>query len=410
MRQRRASARVGPLGPGKRLVDVVGSTALLIVTSPVIAAVALAIRLSDGSPVLFRQRRPGRDEEVFTMYKFRTMRAPRSGEETYTTDAQRVTRVGAFLRRTSLDELPELVNVVKGEMSLVGPRPLLIEYLPNYSPEHRRRHLVRPGVTGLAQVSGRRTLTFSQRLDLDVQYVDSWSPGLDVRILLKTLAAPFISSPGESQSLDSVDDLGLMKAQLMRDPGVGSFFPYPAAEPHAAGPVSDAPADWPPDSWLLVNSGRAALTTIVLAHLRDHPKARLWMPSYYCWDVTHYIAQWIPVVTYPSRPPVAPLPAEIPGDDLLLVISYFGARPQRSTAPSHQVILDVTHDPLAEWVPDYGAGWLFGSLRKSLPLPEGGFAYSSLRSAAHLEATHPTVESRRIVARSRGHDRETPVD
>lgn len=203
--------RVGPLGTGKRLVDVVGSTALLIVTSPVIAAVALAIRLSDGAPVLFRQRRPGLDEEVFTMYKFRTMRAPRSGEETYTTDAHRVTRVGAFLRRTSLDELPELVNVVKGEMSLVGPRPLLIEYLPNYSREHRRRHLVRPGVTGLAQVSGRRTLTFSQRLDLDVQYVDSWSPGLDARILLKTLAAPFTSSPGESQSLDSVDDLGLMK-------------------------------------------------------------------------------------------------------------------------------------------------------------------------------------------------------
>lgn len=185
----------------------------------------------------------------------------------------------------------------------------------------------------------------------------------------------------------------------MRDPGVGSFFPYPAAEPLAAGYLSDAPADWPPDSWLLVNSGRAALTTIVLGHLKDHPRARLWMPSYYCWDVTRYVAQWIPVVTYPCRPPMAPLPAEVPGDDLLLVTSYFGATPQRSTAPIHQVILDVTHDPLAEWVPDYGAGWLFGSLRKTLPLPEGGFVYSSLRSAAHLEAPHARLKSSRIVSR-----------
>jgi lipopolysaccharide/colanic/teichoic acid biosynthesis glycosyltransferase len=199
------------MGPEKRLLDVVVGTALLIAASPLLAAVALVIRLSDGSPVLFRQQRPGRDELVFTMYKFRTMRAPRPGEDMFTSDAQRVTRVGAFLRRTSLDELPELVNVVRGEMSLVGPRPLLVEYLPNYSTKHRRRHLVRPGVTGLAQVSGRRTLTFSQRLDLDVQYVDSWSLGLDMTILLKTISAPFHAGPGESQSLDSVDDLDLMK-------------------------------------------------------------------------------------------------------------------------------------------------------------------------------------------------------
>jgi sugar transferase EpsL len=203
--------RIRPLGPEKRLVDLAGGSLLLVVTSPLMAAVAIAIRLSDGPPVLFRQRRPGHNEVIFTMYKFRTMRAPRPGEDMFRTDERRVTRIGSFLRKTSLDELPELVNVVKGEMSLVGPRPLLIEYLPNYSTKHRTRHLVRPGVTGLAQVSGRRSLTFSQRLDLDAQYVDLWSPGLDVRILLRTLLAPFRSGPGESQSLDAVDDLGLMR-------------------------------------------------------------------------------------------------------------------------------------------------------------------------------------------------------
>jgi lipopolysaccharide/colanic/teichoic acid biosynthesis glycosyltransferase len=115
------------------------------------------------------------------------------------------------LRKTSLDELPELVNVIKGDMSLVGPRPLLVEYLPNYSPLHRRRHLVRPGITGLAQISGRRSLTFRQRLDLDIQYIEAWSPLLDLRILLKTLFVPFTTGSDESQSLDSVDDVGLMR-------------------------------------------------------------------------------------------------------------------------------------------------------------------------------------------------------
>ena len=210
MRTNLVKEPVKAMGASKRLVDVFGASLLLVIASPVMAAVAIAIRAADGSPVLVRQQRPGRDEAVFTMYKFRTMRNPRLGEDMLRTDAQRVTKVGAFLRRTSLDELPELANVVRGEMSLVGPRPLLIEYLPRYSAKHRRRHLVRPGVTGLAQVSGRRSLTFSQRLDLDVKYVDDWSTGLDVKILLRTLTAPFNAGSDESQSLDAVDDLGLL--------------------------------------------------------------------------------------------------------------------------------------------------------------------------------------------------------
>lgn len=210
MRGRQTGDRHGALGTGKRLVDLVGGSILLAVATPVMAAVSIAIRLTDGPPILFRQQRPGRDEVIFTMYKFRTMRNPQPDEDVYRTDALRVTRLGAFLRRTSLDELPELLNVLRGEMSLVGPRPLLIEYLPNYSPQHRRRHSVRPGVTGLAQVSGRSALTFSARLDLDVEYVDNWSPRLDMLILLRTLRAPFSTGPGESQLIEEVDDLGFL--------------------------------------------------------------------------------------------------------------------------------------------------------------------------------------------------------
>lgn len=194
----------------KRLLDVLGGSLLIVVAAPVLATIAVTIRVRDGSPVLFKQQRPGLNEEVFTMFKFRTMRSPLRSEDMLRTDAQRVSKIGALLRRTSLDELPELINVIRGDMSLVGPRPLLIEYLPKYSDTQRRRHLVRPGITGLAQVSGRRRLTFSQRLELDVRYVDEWSPMLDIKILLQTLSAPFLRGSDESQAIEDVDDLGFL--------------------------------------------------------------------------------------------------------------------------------------------------------------------------------------------------------
>jgi sugar transferase EpsL len=196
---------------GKRVFDIAGGAALVAVTGPVMLGIALAIRVLDGKPVFFEQVRPGLHGKPFTCRKFRTMRAPAPGEDMLTTDADRTTALGRFLRRTSLDELPELLQVISGEMSLVGPRPLLMEYLPQYSPEHRRRHDVRPGITGLAQVSGRRSLTLSQRLDLDVRYVESHTLALDVKILLRTLLQPF--RPGEivGQSLEEVDDLGFLR-------------------------------------------------------------------------------------------------------------------------------------------------------------------------------------------------------
>jgi lipopolysaccharide/colanic/teichoic acid biosynthesis glycosyltransferase len=191
----------------KRSFDVLAAGALLIGLSPLIAGIALLIRCTSGAPVVFRQQRPGRHGDIFTMYKFRTMRAPVAGENPWETDDVRVTAVGDVLRRTSLDELPQLLNVVRGQMSLVGPRPLLPEYLGRYSAHHARRHEVRPGITGLAQVNGRKSVAYSTKLDLDVQYIDEWSIALDLRILGKTLMEPF--KRPESRSYVEFDDLGL---------------------------------------------------------------------------------------------------------------------------------------------------------------------------------------------------------
>jgi sugar transferase EpsL len=177
---------VGPRRAVKRLMDLVVATIALVVLSPVLVAVALAVAIRQGRPILFRQQRPGLGGKLFTIYKFRTMRVPRAGEVYYLTDNERITRLGKFLRATSLDELPELLNVLRGDMSLVGPRPLLPEYLEKYTPEEARRHLVKPGITGWAVVNGRNVLRFEDRLRLDVWYVDHWSLRLDVRILATT--------------------------------------------------------------------------------------------------------------------------------------------------------------------------------------------------------------------------------
>lgn len=175
----------------KRLFDIVASAAGLLLLSPVLIVIAVASRLSIGPGVLFRQQRPGRGGRVFTMYKFRTMCDACDASGVPLPDAERITRVGGVLRRSSLDELPELFNVLKGDMSIVGPRPLLVEYLPLYTPEQARRHEVRPGITGWAQVNGRNAISWEQKFELDAWYVDNHSLALDLRILFMTIALVF---------------------------------------------------------------------------------------------------------------------------------------------------------------------------------------------------------------------------
>lgn len=186
----------------KRLVDIVASAAVLVVLSPVLAVTALLVCIKLGSPVLFRQVRPGLDERPFGLIKFRSMTDARDAHGELLPDARRLPPFGRWLRSTSLDELPELWNVLRGDMSLVGPRPLLMQYLPLYSSEQRRRHEVRPGLTGLAQVEGRNALTWDEKFAADVRYVDCQSLWLDLTIIARTvtmiLRRDGISAPGEA--------------------------------------------------------------------------------------------------------------------------------------------------------------------------------------------------------------------
>ena len=186
----------------KRAFDLAISALSLVLLSPLLGAIALAVRFRMGSPVFFRQVRPGLHGQPFTLLKFRTMLDVRDAAGNLLPDGERLTRLGRILRSTSLDELPELFNVLRGEMSLVGPRPLLMSYLERYTPEQARRHEMMPGLTGWAQVNGRNALTWEARFELDVWYVDHWSLGLDLRILALTLWKVIkregISHPGEA--------------------------------------------------------------------------------------------------------------------------------------------------------------------------------------------------------------------
>lgn len=184
----------------KRLMDLLIAGPALVLLTPLMLLVALAVRLGMGRPVLFRQVRPGRGAVPFALFKFRTMSEALDAEGNPLPDGARLTRLGRFLRRTSLDELPQLVNVLRGDMSLVGPRPLLMEYLPHYTPEQARRHDVPPGITGWAQIHGRNATTWEARLAYDVWYVDHRSLALDLQILWRTLTGlgKGIEAPGHA--------------------------------------------------------------------------------------------------------------------------------------------------------------------------------------------------------------------
>ncbi|SHF51922.1 Sugar transferase involved in LPS biosynthesis (colanic, teichoic acid) [Caldanaerobius fijiensis DSM 17918] len=171
----------------KRILDIIMSSLLLIILSPLLLIIAVIVYLAMGSPILYRQTRPGLKGKPFKIYKFRTMNDKRDKEGNLLPDEERLTKIGRLLRSTSLDELPELFNVLKGDMSLVGPRPLLMEYLNYYTEEQMRRHDVRPGITGWAQINGRNNLSWEEKFKLDVWYVDHWNLLLDFKILFITI-------------------------------------------------------------------------------------------------------------------------------------------------------------------------------------------------------------------------------
>ena len=186
----------------KRFFDIVVSVLGLLILSFILLLLALIVKIKHGSPILFKQTRPGKEGELFTFYKFRTMTSEKDSKGNLLSDEHRITAFGKFLRSTSLDELPSLINVLKGDMSLIGPRPLLVQYLPLYSDFQKRRHKVKPGITGWAQVNGRNTISWEKKFELDVWYVENQSFLLDLKILFLTFYKVFkregISAEGEA--------------------------------------------------------------------------------------------------------------------------------------------------------------------------------------------------------------------
>lgn len=171
----------------KRILDIISSLLAIIILSPLLVVTAVLVKTKLGSPVLFRQERPGKDEKIFTLMKFRTMTDERDENGELLPDEVRLTKFGKFLRSTSIDELPELFNILKGDMSVIGPRPLLVKYLPRYNEHQHRRHEVRPGLSGWAQVNGRNSISWEEKFDLDVEYVDNYSLSKDINILFMTV-------------------------------------------------------------------------------------------------------------------------------------------------------------------------------------------------------------------------------
>ncbi len=171
----------------KRFFDMFSSLIALIILSPLMIVTAILVRIKLGSPVFFKQERPGLNEKIFTLYKFRTMTDERDENGEFLPDEVRLTKFGMFLRSTSIDELPELFNILKGDMSVIGPRPLLVEYLPRYNEHQKRRHEVRPGLSGWAQVNGRNTVGWEDKFNMDVEYVDNYSLKMDIKILFMTI-------------------------------------------------------------------------------------------------------------------------------------------------------------------------------------------------------------------------------
>ena len=193
----------------KRLADIVCALAALSVFCWLYAIVALLVRINLGSPIIFKQPRPGKDEKIFYLYKFSTMTDKRDANGNLLPDSERLTKFGKFIRATSLDELPEAINILKGDMSVVGPRPLLVRDMVFMTPEQRKRHTVRPGLTGLAQISGRNGITWEQKLSYDLEYIEKISFFKDVKIVLLTVWSAFVKHDGISQEgMDTAEDLG----------------------------------------------------------------------------------------------------------------------------------------------------------------------------------------------------------
>lgn len=381
---------------GKRFFDLFCSLLTLVFLGPILGLIAILVRIKLGSPVLFCPTRPGKDEKIFHLYKFRTMSNAKDKEGILLPEKERVTKFGKFLRSSSLDELPELLNIVKGDMSIVGPRPLPMKYLPYYSERQRMRHSIRPGLTGLAQISGRNNLPWNQRFETDLEYVENLSFANDMLIILKTVFKVFrgadVVVPGETtfyqfdtykvleEEKDSHNKTGKMSWRE-----IGSNY-WITDNVSNSNKERQGVTEWLPsvtDSTLTF-SGRTAIEIAILDILFSQRIKKAGVPSHCSFAMLQpFIKNNIPYEFYDitiENGCIEYKPGKLKDFDVVLVMSYFGTgREQLDKVISQAkqngciVIEDITHSLLSKTQGCEKADYYVASLRKWFPAPAGGW-------------------------------------
>jgi len=399
----------------KRLLDIILSTLAMVVLSPLLGVTALLVRSKLGSPVVFKQARPGMNEKIFYLYKFRSMTNEVGEDGRLLPDAQRLTKFGKFLRASSLDDLLELVNIIRGDMSIVGPRPLSIYYLPHYPANLRRRHEVRPGLTGLAQVNGRNNLPWDDRFEMDIKYVDSLSFILDVKIILNTVLKVLKHSDISVRGTTKVKDYGPYRILQEENDGgekmadmtyseIGSYFWLDGKEKN----LSEDKIDWLPsvEDNCFAFSGRNAIDVALRDILKDKDVDRVLAPSYCCVSMLQsFIDRGLKVQFYDVSYKDGAFTYQVPTADdhtIVLIMSYFGL----DTAEAHRqieeikksgavVIEDITHSLLHKSPASDRSDYLVASLRKWFAIPTGGWVgkrVGQLTEKPNMDSNHAVEE------------------
>lgn len=399
----------------KRLLDILFSFLALILLSPVLLITALLVRIKLGSPVVFKQPRPGMNEKIFSLYKFRSMTNEKGPDGKLLPDSKRLTKFGKFLRASSLDELLEIFNIIKGDMSIVGPRPLSIYYLPHYPENLRKRHAVRPGLTGLAQVNGRNNLPWDDRFEYDIKYVDSVSFFTDVSIIFKTAFKVLKRADVSVRGTTKVKDYGpyrILKTENkvgektadMSYSEIGSYFWL--EEKNSENPEADL-------SWLpavsdsaFTFSGRNAIDIAFRDIIKQRKINKVFMPSYSCVSMLQaFVDRGMKVDFYKVGFENGRFTYELPAADansLVVVMSYFGL--ERKTAHDFigklkasgaVVIEDITHSLLSDGPANVDSDYLVASLRKWFAVPAGGWVGKTSGTLAEkpvLDSNHAVEE------------------
>lgn len=379
---------------GKRVLDIVLSVVALVILSPLLLVTCILVRIKLGRPVIFKQPRPGKEEKIFYLLKFRSMTNEIDVDGRLLPDAQRLTKFGKFLRASSLDELLELVNIIKGDMSIVGPRPLSIYYLPHYSSDLRKRHDVRPGLTGLAQVNGRNNLLWDERFAMDLEYVDKLSFTLDLKIILNTVLKVLKHSDVAVRGANQVKDygpycvlkeenaVGEKKDDMMTYSEIGSYFWLDSREQIEA----QKSASWFPvmDDTCFTFSGRNAIDIALRDILENHQIDTVFVPSYCCVSMLQaFIDRGLKIEFYCVGYENGKFTYQMPKSDVhsvVLIMSYFGLCPDeahRIIKEIHKtggiIIEDITHSLLREDAVSEASDYVVASLRKWFAIPTGGW-------------------------------------